>query len=67
VQDAGGECLAHCDAIHGEHIDAATAIQLAKAMIRDGRMPTPEDAAQRLQDETGPRPHYPTTQRKDDD
>ena len=50
VQDAGGECLAHCDAIHGEHIDAATAVQLAKAMIRDGRMPTPEDAAQRLQE-----------------
>jgi hypothetical protein len=48
VQDASGRCLAHCDAIHGEHIDAYTAVQLAKAMIRDGRMPTPEDAAQQL-------------------
>jgi hypothetical protein len=48
VQDASGRCLAHCDAIHGEHVDAATAVQLAKAMIRDGRMPTPEDAAQQL-------------------
>ena len=46
VQDASGRCLAHCDAIHGEHIDAPTAVQLAKTMIRDGRMPTPEDAAQ---------------------
>jgi hypothetical protein len=45
VQDAGGRCLAHCDAIHGEHVDATTAVQLAKTMIRDGRMPTPEDAA----------------------
>jgi hypothetical protein len=50
VQDASGRCLAHCDAIHGEHIDSATAVQLAKKMIRDGRMPTPEDAAQQLQE-----------------
>jgi len=48
VQNASGRCLAHCDAIHGEHIDAPTAVQLAKAMIRDGRMPTPEDAAHQL-------------------
>ena len=48
VQDASGRCLAHCDAVHGEHVDAPTAVQLAKTMIRDGRMPTPEDAAQRL-------------------
>ena len=50
VQDASGRCLAHCDAIHGEHVDAETAIRLAKKMIRDGRIPTPEDAAQQLQD-----------------
>jgi hypothetical protein len=50
VQDASGRCLAHCDAIHGEHIDAATAVRLAKTMIRDGRMPTPEDAAQQLRE-----------------
>ena len=31
VQDASGRCLAHCDAIHGEHIDASTAVELAKA------------------------------------
>jgi hypothetical protein len=48
VQDASGRCLAHSDAIHGEHIDAQTAVALAKAMIRDGRMPTPEDAQQKL-------------------
>jgi hypothetical protein len=33
VQDASGRCLAHCDAIHGENVDATTAVQLAKAMI----------------------------------
>ena len=48
IQDASGRCLAHCDAIHGEHVDAQTAVALAKTMIRDGRMPTPEDAAQQL-------------------
>jgi hypothetical protein len=48
VQDASGRCLAHCDAIHGEHVDAQTAVKLAKAMIKDGRMPTPEDAHQQL-------------------
>ena len=50
VQDASGRCLAHCDAIHGENIDAATAVKLAKAMIRDGRMPRPEDAEQQLEE-----------------
>ncbi len=50
VQDASGRCLAHCDAIHGENVDAATAVALAKRMIRDGRMPTPEDAEQQLQE-----------------
>ena len=44
VQDASGRCLAHCDAIHGENVDAGTAVRLAKVMIRDGRMPTPEEA-----------------------
>ena len=50
VQDASGRCLAHCDAIHGENVDAATAVALAKRMIRDGRMPTPEDARQQLEE-----------------
>jgi hypothetical protein len=48
VQDASGRCLAHCDAIHGQDVDAATAVKLAKAMIRDGRMPNPEEAQQQL-------------------
>jgi hypothetical protein len=50
VQDASGRCLAHCDAIHGSDVDAMTAVKLARAMIRDGRMPTPEDAAQQLEE-----------------
>ena len=48
IQDASGRCLAHCDAIHGQDVDAQTAVKLAKAMIRDGRMPTPEEADAQL-------------------
>jgi hypothetical protein len=50
IQDASGHCLAHCDHVHGEHIDQRTAVNLAKAMIRDGRMPTPEEAGQQLRE-----------------
>lgn len=50
VQDASGRCLAHCDAIHGQDVDARTAVALAKVMIRDGRMPTPEEAAAQLKE-----------------
>jgi hypothetical protein len=49
VQDASCRCLAHCDAIHGENVDAGTAVRLAKVMIRDGRMPTPEEAERQLE------------------
>jgi hypothetical protein len=50
IQDASGRCLAHCDAIHGQDVDAATAVRLAKRMIVDGRMPTPEEAERQLQE-----------------
>jgi hypothetical protein len=50
IQDASGRCLSHCDAVHGQDVDAATAVKLAKAMIRDGRMPNPEDAQRQLQE-----------------
>ena len=50
IQDASGRCLAHCDAIQGQDVDAQTAVKLAKAMIRDGRMPCPEDAHEQLEE-----------------
>jgi hypothetical protein len=50
IQDASGRCLAHCDAIHGQDIDAETAVRLAKRMIVDGRMPAPEEARQQLEE-----------------
>jgi hypothetical protein len=50
IQDGSGRCLAHCDAIHGQDVDAATAVRPAKRMIVDGRMPTPEEAQQQLEE-----------------
>lgn len=50
IQDASGRCLAHCDAVHGQDIDAQTAVKLAKRMIRDGTLPCPEDAHHQLQE-----------------
>jgi len=34
----------------GQDIDATTAVALAKRMILDGRMPTPEEAQQQLEE-----------------
>ncbi len=48
VQDAAGQCLAHAEHIVGQDRDPQTAIRLAKRMIVDGRMRTPEEAHQQL-------------------
>jgi hypothetical protein len=48
IEDGVGRCLAHVEHIHGEDVDAANAVRLAKAMIQDGRMPTPEEANEAL-------------------
>ena len=47
VQDAAGQCLTHVEHLVGQDPDAETAIRLAKRMIVDGRMPTPEEAYER--------------------
>jgi hypothetical protein len=44
VQDAQGRCLSHKSHIHGQDAAKEAAVALAEAMIRDGRMPTPEEA-----------------------
>ena len=56
IQDACGLCLAHCEHVHGDHIDQRTAVALAKAMIRDGRMPTPEEAERQLREQQAIQP-----------
>ncbi len=49
IQDSCGHCLAHCESTVGQNIDQRTAIAEAKGMIRDGRMPTPEEAQAALE------------------
>ncbi|MFL5237178.1 MAG: hypothetical protein ACJ8EL_06165 [Rhizomicrobium sp.] len=44
IEDAEGRCLSHHSHIHGKNKDKDGAVALAEAMIRDGRMPTPEEA-----------------------
>jgi hypothetical protein len=44
IEDAEGRCLSHKDHIHGQDAAKEPAVALAMEMIRDGRMPTPEDA-----------------------
>jgi hypothetical protein len=51
IQDAAGQCLAHAEHIVGQDRDMQTAIRLAKRMILDGRMPSPEEAQERLKQE----------------
>ena len=51
IQDAAGQCLTHVEHIVGHDRDVQTAIRLAKRMIVDGRMVTPEDAEQQLKEQ----------------
>jgi hypothetical protein len=50
IQDAAGHCLTHVEHIVGQDRDPQTAIRLAKRMIVDGRMPTPEEAHEQLEE-----------------
>ena len=58
VQDAAGHCLAHVEHIVGENRDVQTAIRLAKRMIVDGSMPTPEGAQEKLRLERSEAPFF---------
>jgi hypothetical protein len=48
VQDAAGHCLTHVEHIVRADRDPQAAIRLARKMIVDGRMPTPEEAQAQL-------------------
>jgi hypothetical protein len=50
VQDACGFCLTHVESIHGQDRDPQTAIKLARRMIVDGSMPSPEEAQRQLRE-----------------
>jgi hypothetical protein len=51
IQDAAGQCLAHVEHIVGQDRDPQAAIRLAKRMIVDGSMPSPEVAHAQLRAE----------------
>jgi hypothetical protein len=44
VEDVEGRCLAHAASIRGQAASKEEAAWLAEAMIRDGRMPSPQEA-----------------------
>jgi hypothetical protein len=64
IEDAEGRCLKHASDLRGSAPDKAAAIALATAMIRDGRMPSPEDARQRRRAEREKRALQPAQQRR---
>jgi hypothetical protein len=48
VQDSAGQCLTHVEHIVGMDHDPQAAIRLAKRMIVNGSMPSPEEALAQL-------------------
>jgi hypothetical protein len=44
IEDAEGQCLAHAASIRGQATSKKAAVALAHEMIRDGRMPDPQQA-----------------------
>jgi len=44
VEDAAGQCLRHVGSIKGQAASKDEAVALATEMVRDGRMPTPDQA-----------------------
>jgi hypothetical protein len=70
IQDAAGQCLAHEEHVVGMDKDPQAAIRLAKRMIVNGTMPTPEEARARLKLEQErkrlgePLPAFPQRQRQ---
>jgi hypothetical protein len=42
IEDAAGQCLAHANSLCGEAASRKRALELASAMIRDGRLPSPK-------------------------
>jgi hypothetical protein len=51
IEDSAGRCLRHHGHIHGREASKEAAVKLARAMIRDGRMPDPATAEANLRAE----------------
>jgi hypothetical protein len=59
IEDAVGACLAHAEHIRGNAKTKELAVELAETMIRDGRMPSPEEAKRQFQERHAARPPSP--------
>ena len=64
IEDAEGRCLRHQAHIRGQAAAKDAAIALAEAMIRDGRMPSPQDAHKQLQDRLERQRNTPSAKRR---
>jgi hypothetical protein len=45
IEDVEGQCLRHASSIHGKVAAKEEAVALAEQMVRDGTLPTPEEAS----------------------
>jgi hypothetical protein len=48
IEDCCNRCLTHIEGIHGQEAKASTGIQVAKEMIVNGTMPSPETVRPRM-------------------
>jgi len=64
IEDAEGRCLSHRAHVHGQAAAEDDAVALAFEMIRDGRMPSPEQARQTRQARLERRRLQPAQQRR---
>jgi hypothetical protein len=64
IEDAEGQCLSHKESIHGQATSKKEAVELAYAMIRDGRMPSPEQAAEAHQQRVERKRQQPSALRR---
>jgi hypothetical protein len=64
IEDAEGRCLRHQAHIRGQAAAKDAAIALAEAMIRDGRMPLPQDARKQRQERLERQRNTPSAKRR---
>jgi hypothetical protein len=64
IEDAEGKCLTHSAHIHGQAAAKDDAVALAFDMVRDGRMPSPEQAAENFKARRERRRQQPAQQRR---
>jgi hypothetical protein len=64
IEDAEGKCLRHASSIHGQAAAKDEAIALAERLVRDGTLPTPEEAKRLRHEERERRAKRPSEMRR---